>query len=283
MTRENDDIQIINKIVVNVDICSSSHIIEDLLKTGNIKIWRDLLILMKEHLVAESPTYGAEIYKFIGDGWIILFDKPYSAEKIVHFLSGINQEFEKRYNEEIFPNLDTPPEISGLTFGIDEGQLIQLTMQEKLEYIGRPINIACRLQGAINEIDIKGGYRVFMSHRLFNNLRIDSLNYYHEATERPLRNISEGSNFRCYRISISDSQFKIIKAIYGSPHNNIDVTFQYTKHIKNNKLDVVVSNELAENDPHWGVGKTLKIKYIHEGKLYEKEFTEGSRIQLPSS
>ena len=280
MTRENDDIQIINKIVTTIDICSSSHIIEDLIKTSNIKAWRDVLIEMKEYLVSNAPNYGAEIYKFIGDGWIILFNKPYSAENIVNFLMGINQRFEEHYNTKIFPKLDIPLDISGLTFGVDEGQLIQLTMQERIEYIGRPINIACRLQGSINEIDIKGGFRVFMSHRLFNTLEAASFSY-HDVTERPLRNISDGGNFRCYRISISDNQFKIIKALYGSSSNSIDVTFQYTKQIKNNKLDVVVSNELAENDPHHGVAKILKITYIHEGKLYKKEFTEKARIQLP--
>ena len=280
MTREGDDIEIINKIVVTVDICSSSHIIEDLIKTSNIKEWRDVLIEMKEYLVSKAPDYNAEIYKFIGDGWIILFNKPYSADNIFNFLIGINQIFEEHYNTKIFPKLDVPPDISGLTFGVDEGQLIKLTMQERPEYIGRPINIACRLQGAINEIDIKGGFRVFMSHRLFNTLGAVSFRD-HDVTERPLRNISDGGNFRCYRISISDNQFKIIKALYGSPSNRIDVTFQYTRQIKNNKLDVVVSNKLAENDPHRGVAKILKITYIHEGISYEKEFTEGVRIQLP--
>lgn len=281
MTGERDEVKIMNKVVVTVDICSSSLIIEDLIKTTNIKLWRDLLIQMKEYLANNSSDCGADIHKFIGDGWIILFDKPYSADNIFHFLSGLNQEYEKRYKEEIFPNLDTPPEISGLTFGIDEGQLIQITMHERQEYIGRPINIACRLQGAINEIDMKGGFNVFMSHRLFNNLKMDSLGYFNEVTERPLRNISEGKNFRCYRISISYNPFKIITAIYGSPNNNIDVTYQYTKRIKNDKIDVIVSNELAENDPDYGVAKTLKIKYIHKGKTHEKEFKEGSKMQLP--
>jgi|GEM_PF-1078426 class 3 adenylate cyclase len=281
MTRENDDIQIINKIVATLDICSSSHLIEDLIKTNNMKLWRDLLIHLKEYIVSESTKHDAEAYKFIGDGWIIFFSKPYSAKKIIQLLSGINQVFEERYKEEIFPNLNTPPEISGLTFGLDEGQLIQLTMQEKPEYVGQPINIACRLQGAINEIDIKGGFRVFMSHRLFNNLRFGDHAHYNEPTERRLRNISECSNFRLYRISITDSKFKIIKAIYGTASNKIDVTYQYTRQIKNDKLDVVVSNELAENDPHRGTGKTLWIEYIHQGKEYKKEFTENSRIQLP--
>lgn len=281
MTTEKDDIQITNRIAVTLDICSSSQIIEDLIKTTNIKVWRDLLISMKDFLVTESPKYNAKIYKFIGDGWIILFEQTYSAANLLKFIKCINDKFEKQYKEMIYPNLDTPPEISGLTFGIDEGQLVLLTMQENNEFVGRPINIACRLQGAINKMDIKTGYRVLMSHRLFNFLRINTLDYYFEETDRPLRNISEGRNFKCYRICISDNQLIIVRAIYGTTEKEIEVTFQYAKQIKNNKLDVVVSNEIAENDPDRGKLKTLKIKYFHAGKLFDKKFIEGSRIQLP--
>jgi hypothetical protein len=154
-------------------------------------------------------------------------------------------------------------------------------MQGKTEYIGGPINIACRLQGVMNEIDIKGGFRVFISHRLFNSLKDDLSGYYGEPIERRLKNISEGSDFKCYRLCISDTPFRIVEAHYGSSKNTIDVTFQYTKNIKKDKLDVVVSNQIAENDPHRGIPKTLEIKYIYKGKLYERKFNEGARIQLP--
>lgn len=281
MTREQDDIHPTNKIVVTVDICSSSIIIEDLLKRNNIKLWRNLLIKMKEYLTDNLQQSGAKIHKFIGDGWIILFDEPYSARNIFQLLEGINKQFDKYYTEKVFPTLDTPPEISGITFGIDEGQLIKITMQDNHEYIGRPINIACRLQGAINEIDIKGGYRVFISHRLYNVLKDDLCNYYSEATERSLKNISECSKFRCYRLVIADIPFRIIEARYGTDQNMIDVTSQYTNKIKHDKLDEVVSNVIAENDPHRGVEKILKIKYVHNGKLYEKECYERARIQIP--
>jgi hypothetical protein len=281
MTVENDDIQITNKIVVTLDICSSSRIIEDLLKTSNIKSWRDLIISMKEYLMDKAPIHGAKVYKFIGDGWIILFDRPYSGKNILQLLSGVCEQFENYYTSNIFPLLDTPPEIYGLTFGLDEGPLIQLTMQDKTEYLGRPINVACRLQGIINEMDIKRGFRIFMSHRLFHILKHDLIDCEYNETERSLRNISEGKNFRCYLISISDTAFKIIEARYGTENNNIDVAFQYTKYIKNSSLDVIVSNEIAENDPDYGVPKTLKIKFSCKGKLQEKKFKEGSRIQLP--
>jgi hypothetical protein len=154
-------------------------------------------------------------------------------------------------------------------------------MHNKTEYIGRPINIACRLQGAINEIYIKGGYRVLISHRLYNTLKGDLSEYYPDAIQRPLRNISEGRNFSCYRLFISNIPFTIIEARYGTDQYSIDVKFQYTKKIINEKLDVVVSNEIAESDPQPGIRKKLIIKYIYNGEVKDREFLEGSRIQLP--
>jgi len=281
MTDVTDEIEIVNKIVVNVDICSSSHIIEDLLKTYHIKIWRDILVNIKDYLTSKSPTFNAEIYKFVGDGWIILFDKQYSATNTLDFVLGIHQQFTKYYMDDVFTKLDTPPDIFGVTIGIDEGQLIKMTMQDKIEYIGRPINMACRLQGTINDIDIKGGYRIFMSHRLYHDLKTELLKYNCEPTERPLRNIGDGRRIKCYRIAINDDNFRIVHAIYGTQRNNIDVTFQYIKYIRNNKLDVIVSNEIAENDPDFGIPKILKIVYAYAGKSFTREFKEGSRIQLP--
>lgn len=281
MTKEKDDIQIINKAVVTLDICSSSHLIEDLLKTNNIKVWRDLLIGMKDYLLREADKYSAEMYKFTGDGWIILFDEPYSGKLIFDLLSGIYQEFDAIYTNSVYVSLDIPPEIYGLTFGIDEGPLIQMEMQDKNEYIGRPINVACRLQGVIDEIDIKGGFRVFMSHRLFHLLKDDLSEYDPEAIERPLRNISGGADFRCFRLAISDTQFRIVKATYGTKNNPIDVTQQYTKCIKNGRLNLVVSNEIAGNDPDEGSPKVLSVKYIHDGKTYERHVKERALIQIP--
>jgi len=283
MTAKMEEIKKINKLVVNFDICSSSHIIEDLLKTDNIKIWRDLLIGMEEHLTKKSSDYDAEIYKFTGDGWIILFDQPYSGTNIFKFLRDIDKELENIYNDKVFVSLDIPPKIYGLTVGIDEGPLISLKMNNVIEYIGRPINIACRLQSVINEIDIKGGFRIFMSHRLYHTLKDELAEYYPKATERPLRNISGGANFMCYRLAISDMPFRIISVIYGTPKNKIDVTYQYTKQIINNSLDILVTNEIAENDPHKGVRKTLSIKYAFQGKIYIKEVNEGARLQLPEN
>jgi hypothetical protein len=189
--------------------------------------------------------------------------------------------YKKLYIEHVLPTIDIPPKIYGMTFGIDEGPLVQLIMLGNEEYIGRALNIACRLQGAINEIDIYSGYRVFLSHIAYNMLKKESDLFYPDPTERLLKNISHRSDFQCFRLAIDDVKFRIIKAVYGTPNNEIDVTKEYEKHIANRKLDVVVSNEIAKNDPDKGFVKILTIQYLNEGKELIKQAKEGSRIQLP--
>jgi len=230
MTEPNEDLKIENKVVVTIDICSSTDILEDLLKTKGIKQWRDLLIWLKEYLIAESKKYNFNLYKFTGDGWIILFDPPYKGAQIIQFLSEVSEKFEEEFKDKIYNILDSPPDITGLTFGIDEGPLVQMNMHEKMEYIGRAINVACRLQGVINDIDIKAGYRAFMSRRLFNSMKEELSGYSPDSTKLPLRNIDGRKPFHFYRLLISKDQFRIIRAIYVTEHNQIDVTKEVTVH-----------------------------------------------------
>jgi len=209
MTEKNDEIQIMGKMVVTTDICSSSHIVENLLKRSKIEVWRNILIEVKEYISREASKHEAEIYKFIGDGWIILFSPPYVGKGIISFLKDINAFYKKLYNQLVLPTLDIPPKINGMTFGLDEGQLVKLVMLNNEEYIGRALNIACRLQGAINEIDIYSGYRAFLSHIAYNLLKNEADSYYPDPTERLLKNISHSPDFQCFRLAIDDVKFRM--------------------------------------------------------------------------
>ena len=281
MTEKNDEILVMDKMVITTDICSSSHIVENLLKRSKIDVWRNILIEIKEYIFKEASKHEAEIYKFTGDGWIILFSPPYLGKGIISFLKDINVFYKKLYIEHVLPTIDIPAKIYGMTFGIDEGPLVKLIMLENEEYIGRALNIACRLQGAIGEIDIYSGYRAFLSHISYNMLKKEADLFYPDPTERLLKNISHMSDFQCFRLAIDDVKFRIVKAVYGTPNNEIDVTKEYEKQIANGKLDVVVSNEIAKNDPDKGFVKILTIQYLNEGKELTKQAKERSRIQLP--
>ena len=61
------------KLVVAFDICSSTSILEDLILTNNLENFRSLLLKMERLLEQFSEKLDFEVYKFIGDGWILVF------------------------------------------------------------------------------------------------------------------------------------------------------------------------------------------------------------------
>jgi len=281
MSEPGDELKIENKIVVVIDICSSSEIMEDLLRTGNIIIWRNFLINFKKHLAEASKILDFELYKFTGDGWVLLFDFEYDGTKILKFLAELSEKFEIDFKDLIFRHLENPPEISGLTFGMDYGSLVFIEMMDKDEYVGRAINIASRLQGAIADTDILTGYRVMISNSLFQSMNTDLDNFHPELVKRKLKNIVKGGEFQCYRLSISEIPFKIIEAIYATENNSVDVTRELTSQIKGGYIDTFVVNQLLGGDPDPGAVKTLHVQYLRNGEVYRKKVREGARIQLP--
>jgi hypothetical protein len=281
MTRTDDELSIENRIVVVADICSSSDIMEDLLRTGNIVHWRDLLVFLKESLSEDSKTIGFQLYKFTGDGWILLFRSDSDGTTIIEFLSKLLSQFDTGFRDKILPFLESPPDIVGLTFGMDFGPLVKMEMMERDEYVGRAINLACRLQSQIGETDILSGYRVMISHRLFQSIENRLTKFSPELTRRKLKNIVRGSDFSCYRLSISQIPFKINKAVYGTGNNSVEVTQELIAQIKQNRIDTYVINQLLGGDPDPGVVKTLSVEYVSNGEVYKKTIKEGARIQLP--
>jgi class 3 adenylate cyclase len=281
MSEPGDALQIETKIVLVADICSSSDIMEDLLKTGNILVWRNMLINYIKHLAEASKDMGFELYKFTGDGWILLFDSTYNGKKILNYLSDLCKKFEIDYRNQIRRILENPPDIAGLTFGMDSGSLVLIEMMGGREYVGRAMNIASRLQGAIEDTDILTGYRVMISNSLFQNMEADLDNFHPELVRRKLKNIVRGGEFQCYRLSISEIPFKIVKAIYGTKNNAVDVTRELTAQMKGGSIDTYVTNQSLGGDPDPGIAKTLQVEYLRNGEIKTKKVQEGARIQLP--
>lgn len=89
------------------------------------------------------------MHKFIGDGWVFLAAHNITQEMLFDFLHTCWYMFDIAMREEkIYDKLSRTPNPLGLTFGIDSGELIKLEMNEQTEYVGRPLNVAARLQGA---------------------------------------------------------------------------------------------------------------------------------------
>lgn len=204
MTNILSKIEIHKKIIITFDICSSTTIIEDLHKTENIDKWRNFLIRIKKYLKLRQEDIKFTTYKFTGDGWILLFDYETPGNDIIDFLKNFCVYFKTRYSKYIEYNLESPPEISGLTFGIDRGSIVRLVMNRKIEWVGRSINVACRLQSAIKDNDKKPQYKVLMTKQFYVNTKINAqatgvLRY---EVVRKLRNISENRKIKCIKIKL---------------------------------------------------------------------------------
>lgn len=168
-----------------VDIRSSTAILEDLKESDNLAVWRNLLISQKETILIHSPTIGVEIYKFIGDGWILLFPAESITKKaITEFLTEICAQYDMAYDGMIESLLQRQPPRVGLSFGVDSGTLIKLEMNKQIEYIGRAINVAARLQGVAKDLEPFENYQAVFSKPSFNQM---SPTYNHKLNVREVK------------------------------------------------------------------------------------------------
>ena len=200
-TLEGDRLVPLDKLVVFFDICSSSKLLEDLHQTGNLKHYRDLLIAIKEFLLQQKEKGLCEVYKFIGDGWVLLLPPSVKGEQFTDFLYRLAELFDRELKT-LIPKLQSTPKVLGLTFGADKGQLIKLIMGNQQEYIGRPLNIAARLQGAVKEKDKNPAYKILISKHAFDDLRIPSKKYQVAEVTRKLRNIQLGDDYECVKLAL---------------------------------------------------------------------------------
>jgi Domain of unknown function (DUF3395) len=74
---------------------------------------------------------------------------------------------------------------------------------------------------------------------------------------------------------------QILKAVYGKAGAGNDVTERLQRMIKNNTLDIKVTNITMGGDPNKGADKTLKVDYTYRGQRKQVIVNEGDRLKLP--
>ncbi len=168
MTESVDLLKMEQKYVLVFDICSSTIIVERLILEGPQESWCNLLIDIKNFLKKESETLGFEIYKFTGDGWILLFNIDLSPKELFSFVDRLEDKYADAYNERIGKILSTRIDKIGISFGLEVGNLIRFKMFDLPEYIGRPLIIAARLQGAIKDKDPNPQNKLLMSKAVYD-------------------------------------------------------------------------------------------------------------------
>jgi class 3 adenylate cyclase len=164
-------------LVVVFDICSSTTILEDLKRTDNLSAWRNVLIHLKDYLLEKGAELDMNLYKFIGDGWVLLFPDDVSKTDLCDFLRELSQSYEVQFEAAIRPLLSQEPNPIGLMFGIDAGELIRLELNGQVEYLGRAINVASRLQSYTKELPV--------GHQLQGNFLQEFVQLTGSATNRP--------------------------------------------------------------------------------------------------
>ena len=196
-----------NAVVVAFDICSSSDIIEELTLVGALQRLEDFLTNLKKYLASAQKSVVFDPYKFTGDGWILLFPEATDGKALFKFLQDLCTFFQKEFRRQVLRYLGTPPSITGLTFGIDMGPLVSMKVYGQWEYIGRALNVACRLQSAIKDKDSSPAYKALVSNGVFNDyLSSATKNVTVFKVRRKLRNIRGGADFHCKKIHILSSK-----------------------------------------------------------------------------
>jgi len=201
-TPNRDELTREKRTVVFFDICSSSNMLEDLILSENLRSMRDLILTMRGFIKKQAALQGFEVYKFIGDGWVLLFPPEWTGESLVALLEELCRCYKKHWTRYVKPRLQTHPAVVGLTFGVDRGELLEFRMMGRPEYIGRALNIASRLQGAVKQKDDNPSYKVLFSNPCFKALRLSHDFRLSKTVTCTLRNIQGGAKYSCVKMTL---------------------------------------------------------------------------------
>jgi hypothetical protein len=187
---------IVEKIVFVFDICSSTNMMEDAQITSSLDSYTSMIKDIKNFLKKVENDYNFEIYKFLGDGFILLFDHSVTPEKIYKFseeLVDIVGKIISIYIKDHIQNTELPRK--GITIGVDSGILDK----SENEYVGRAINIACRLQGKLDATDSVN--RIIISKKIYSIIKDIAIKKQFEYKPKTLKNVNGGKEVPCYESS----------------------------------------------------------------------------------
>lgn len=199
MTRESDELSVVRRVVMVVNIRASSEIVEGLKETDNLDVWRSTLVALEKYLIEQHENSGVEVYKFIGDGWILLFPEQVSKKSMMDFLTGFSNQFCLMYD--VVPDFLQDrhrPEIDGLTFGIASGDLVRLELDGRIEYIGFLMNLAARLQDSAKKVEPWRNYQAVFYKDCFNGMAPkENHGFPVETVAASLRNLAGVEQIEC--------------------------------------------------------------------------------------
>ena len=106
--------------------------------------------------------------------------------------------------------------------------------------------------------------------------------YFYISSYRTISKIKGSGELKSFSAPDTNEKtdFEIIKATYWTQKVHKDITEKLREKIKDNRLDVIASNDI-DGDPDVGTRKKLTIKYRHNGMDLIKEYNEKEKIELP--
>ena len=153
----------------------------------------------------KRSSVGYELYKFLGDGWILLFEPRFEGLEIFKFLENLSDNFLSLYRRRIKNVLTTRISVVGLTFGMDIGSCYRFMMNLRPEYTGRSLNVAARLQDAIGQRGKNPENKVLISNNLYATFK-DKIKirdkYNVMEVSRELKNILGGERYWCKKAAL---------------------------------------------------------------------------------
>lgn len=171
----NETFAIRNIVFVFTDIKGSTDLYE---RRGDSKAY----YLVKEHFKIMTEIvrkYNGAIVKTIGDAIMATF---------ISSKDGVNAVFEMHKKFDEFNTLEKSRDDIIVKIGIHRGSCIAVTSNDRLDYFGRTVNIAARVQG------LSGGSDIMISEILSNELNIDDMEccdhlWKHRSIEATLKGI----------------------------------------------------------------------------------------------
>lgn len=191
-------------VVVTFDMCSSSKLLEDLTRTNSLVAFDRLIRNLHLWLWSNAKKFNFVVYKFTGDGWILLFPASrIDGNQLMGFLVRLSRQHNALRQKLVDGDLESIPPDVGLTFGIEMGALRKIALGKEVEFIGRALNVACRLQAAVKQKESETDYRCLFSRKVFNTYLRGNVGFEFLEAERSLRNISGGERYRCLKVDLS--------------------------------------------------------------------------------
>lgn len=209
------------RIVLVFDICSSTSLIEDLHRTVSVHKLKLLIDEISTFLEKNKDIFHYEIYKFLGDGFILIFESEYQIDSVLEFSLALTYDCNHNIEQFIIDNIENESGIKrkGITIGIDKGNIEDILILGHNEYVGRPINYASRLQGSLDKEEHTN--KALISLKLYREIMNDKFKIISSKTNRSFKNIAGNDQMKCYEIDLMLYINKNTESIRKSIKQNI--------------------------------------------------------------